>query len=112
MDDNILNSIKKLLGLASEYKSFDQDIIIHANSVFNILMQLGVGPAFSISTGEEVWSDYLEDISKLHMVKSYMYLKIRLMFDVPNSGPMIEAIKTQIAELEWRLNVQAETKEE
>lgn len=110
METSILLSIKKLLGLSSDYTQFDQDVIMHINTVFGILMQLGVGPStgFSISGDTEVWSDYIEDMSKLEMVKTYIYMKVRLMFDPPQSSSTLQAMTEQIKELEWRLNVQVD----
>lgn len=111
METSILTSIKKLLGLAENDTSFDTDIIIHINSVFNILKQLGVGPngGFYIEGEDETWEDFLDDESFLEMIKSYIYLKVRMQFDPPNSGVYAEAINKQIAEYEWRSNVDVET---
>mgnify|MGYP000063966474 FL=1 len=105
--DSILTSIKKLLGIAEEYDHFDPDIIMHINSVFSVLTQLGVGPTsgFSISDKTAVWSDFVESDSRLEMLKSYMYLKVKLLFDPPLGTASIEAINRQINELEWRINV-------
>lgn len=106
--DSILTSIKKLLGITEEYKHFDNDLIMHINSVFMILTQLGVGPAtgYSITNATETWSDFLgTDLSRLEMVKSYTYLKVKLLFDPPTSSAVIESINRQISEFEWRLNV-------
>ena len=110
--NSILTSIKKLLGITSEDTSFDDDIIMNINSTFMILRQLGVGPVegFSISDNTTTWTDYLEDISKLELVKTYIYKKVRLMFDPPQSGIAVEALKNEIAEYEWRLNVEVDPK--
>ena len=112
MDKSILDSIKKMLGIDASYTIFDQDIIMHINTVFMILNQLGVGPSegFSIENNKKIWKDYLNDDTKLESVKSYIYLKVKLLFDPPLSTAVIEAIKQQINELEWRLNVEAESK--
>lgn len=112
MDKSILDSIKKMLGIDASYTIFDQDIIMHINTVFMILNQLGVGPfeGFSIEDNKKIWKDYLDDNTKLESVKSYIYLKVKLLFDPPLSTAVIEAIKQQINELEWRLNVEAESK--
>lgn len=112
MDKSILDSIKKMLGIDASYTIFDQDIIMHINTVFMILNQLGVGPSegFSIEDNKKTWKDYLNDDTKLESVKSYIYLKVKLLFDPPLSTAVIEAIKQQINELEWRLNVEAESK--
>ncbi len=104
MQESILTSIKKLLGITEEYTHFDADIIMHINSVFMILMQLGIGPAdgFSISDSDSVWSDFLSDATWLELVKSYVYIKVRLIFDPPQSGTLISAMEKQASEFEWR----------
>ena len=105
--ESILNSIKKLLGIAEDYDYFDSDIIMHINSVFATLTQLGVGPedGFSIDDESEKWEDFLPEEKMLHSVKSYMFMKVKLMFDPPLSSAVIECTKEQIKELEWRLQV-------
>lgn len=105
--DSILTSIKKLLGITEEYENFDQDIIMHINSAFMILNQLGVGPksGFSINDKSSTWNEFIPESSNLEAVKTYVHLKVKLMFDPPLSSTVIEAIKSQINELEWRLNV-------
>lgn len=105
--DSILTSIKKLLGITEEYENFDQDIIMHINSAFMILNQLGVGPksGFSINDKSSTWNEFIPEGSNLEAVKTYVHLKVKLMFDPPLSSTVIEAIKSQINELEWRLNV-------
>ena len=105
--DSILTSIKKMLGITEEYEHFDQDIIMHINTVFMILNQLGVGPSegFSIHDKNAIWSDFVSDMNKIEAVKSYMYLKVKLLFDPPLSSSVVESIKNQINELEWRLNI-------
>lgn len=109
---SILTSVKKALGIAEEYTNFDTDLIMHINSVFFILNQLGVGvDGFSINDESANWEDFLDDESKMQLVKSYVYLKVRLLFDQPQSSAVMECIKTQIAEYEWRLNVNAESAE-
>lgn len=109
--ESILTSIKKLLGITEEYEHFDNDIIMHINSVFMILTQLGVGPSegFSISDKTATWYDFIPSGTNLEGVKSYVYLKVRLLFDPPQASGVMDAIKNQIGELEWRLNVEAET---
>ena len=112
--DNILSSIKKLLGIPTEETAFDSDIIMHINSVFMILNQLGIGPTdgFTISDDYALWSDFIPDGQNLELVKSYMYMKVRLMFDPPSSSAVLSAMEKSSSEFEWRLNVQAETKTE
>ena len=108
--DSILTSIKKMLGIAEEYTPFDIDIISHINSVFMILNQLGVGPSagFRIEDDSATWSDFTEDKLDVEAVKSYIYLKVRLLFDPPSSSAAMESINRLISELEWRLNMAAE----
>lgn len=109
--ESILMSIKKMLGIVNEYTQFDADLIMHINSVFMILKQLGVGPTegFAISNAETYWTDFIEDPIKLQAVKSYVYLKVRLLFDPPSSSSVMESMNRMISELEWRLNVEAES---
>ena len=111
MNDSILTSIKKLLGITEEYEHFDQDIIIHINSVFMVLNQLGVGPSngFSITDKTAVWSDFISEGANLESVKSYIYLKVRLLFDPPTTSAVMESMNRMISELEFRLNVSAES---
>lgn len=109
--DSILTSIKKLLGITEEYEHFDADLIMHINSVFMILNQLGVGPVngFMITDKFATWADYLPDGKNLESVKSYMHLKVKLLFDPPLSSAVMECMKQMISELEWRINLEAET---
>lgn len=111
MTDSILTSIKKLLGMTEEYTNFDTDIIIHINSVFMNLHQLGVGPSegFRIEDEYTTWDDYITEDDNLDAVKTYIYLKVKLVFDPPLNGSVMEALKQSIAEYEWRLNVQADS---
>ena len=112
MDSSILTSIKKLLGIAEEDTSFDQDIIMHINTVFAILAQLGVGPAngFSIEDDSAIWEDYLGNATNLELVKSYVYMKVRSMFDPPTSSILADAMNKNISELEWRINTMVDPK--
>ena len=111
--DSILTSIKKLLGIDEAYTHFDPDIVMHINSVLMILHQMGVGPSDGLIIEDEtaVWGDFIPDASpvKLEAVKSYIYLKVRLLFDPPMSSAVLESINRQITELEWRLYVAAES---
>lgn len=110
MQESILTSIKKLLGITEDYEHFDTDIIMHINTVFMILMQLGVGPTngFSISDDSAVWSDFLTSNQQLEAVKSYMYLRVKMMFDPPQSGTVTQSTENLIKELEFRLNVEVD----
>lgn len=103
--DSILNSVKKLLGLPEDYTAFDPDLVMHINSVFMILEQMGIGPeeGFGISDASAVWTDFLASCPGLEAVKSYVALKVRLLFDPPQSSVTKEAIEKNISELEWRM---------
>lgn len=109
---SILNTIKKALGLDPSYDVFDTDIVMHINSTFATLNQLGVGPeeGFSIEDDSATWQDFLGlvETNKLLSVKSYMYLKVRLLFDPPTTSFAIDAMKKNAEEYEWRLNVQTD----
>lgn len=109
--ESILTSVKKLLSIDAAYTHFDADLIMHINSVFSILTQLGVGPAngFSITGDNEKWTDFIPDkTNRFSFVKSYMHLKVKLLFDPPLSSAAIESVNRQISELEWRLFVAAD----
>ena len=103
--ESILSSIKKNLGLHEEDTNFDPDIIMHINSVFGILWQMGVGPKepFRINSSDETWNDFLEDKIKIDYVKSYVEKKVKLLFDPPLSGAVLESMNNMIKELECRL---------
>lgn len=110
MNDSILKSVKKLLGLADDYTVFDMDVILHINSVFATLQQLGVGPdeAFFIEDGSATWDQFLGDIKNINSVKTYVYLRVRLLFDPPTTSFAISAMQEQVREHEWRLKVAAD----
>lgn len=111
--ESILTSIKKLLGNTEDYKHFDQDIIIHINTVLSDLALLGVGPSegFSIEDEYAIWSDFIPeaDTKKLNNVKTYIYLRVRLLFDPPTNSAVLKSMESQIEKLEWKLNVTAES---
>ena len=108
--DSILTSIKKLLGIAEDYEHFDQDLIIHINSVLSVLTQLGVGPSegFSIEDENATWDDFRPEDKRLSSIRSYVYMKVKLLFDPPLSSSVMESMNRMISEFEWRLNVAAE----
>ena len=108
--ESILTSIKLLLGIKEEYEYFDDQLIMHINSVFFILTQLGVGPSerFSIEDKFATWNEFLPDEQNLEAVKSYVHLKVKLLFDPPMSTAVTESINRLISELEFRLNAAAE----
>ena len=110
--DSILITIKKLLGIEAQDTSFDTDVIVHINSVLSDLTMLGVGPpeGFSIEDDIPTWSDFMSDITKFEAVKTYIYLRVRLLFDPPSSSVVVEAMKRDIDKWEWKLTVAAENK--
>lgn len=110
MNDSILQSVKKGLGIPIEDDGFDPELIIYINMALHILTQLGVGPSGGvvITSVEDTWASVIEGSYELEMVKSYVILRVRLIFDPPSSSFVLEAINKQIAEFEWRLNVQVE----
>lgn len=112
--DSILDSVKKVLGIPSEYTVFDPDIIMHINTAFFTLSQLGVGPegGFSISSKDDTWGSYISEGSNLEAVKSYVCLRVRILFDPPSSSYVLTSMENQIKELEWRLNVEVDRGEE
>lgn len=114
LEEKILSSIKKLLGLNDSVTVFDTDIVIHINTVFASLAQMGVGPknsdgeniGFKISTGNEVWGDFTANDILIENVKTYVYIKVKMVFDPPTSSALIDAYNAQAKELEWRLYTQ------
>lgn len=110
METSILQSVKKVLNLDPGYTAFDQDILLHINGTFLTLNQLGIGPAagFSIEDETAKWSDYIGSDPNLNAVKTLVYLKVRMLFDPPETSFTQEAMNRQIEQLEWRLNVYAE----
>lgn len=112
--ESILTEVKKMLGIEADYNHFDQDIIIHINSALMTLNQLGVGPinAPSISSETDTWESTLGSITEIQAVKTYVYLKVRMIFDPPTSSFVLDAMKRQCDELEWRLNVQVDPAKE
>lgn len=104
---SILNSTKKILGLDYSYTAFDMDIITHINAAFSVLNQLGIGPAdgFFIESTDESWDEFIVPTNQMNLVKTYVYLKVRMFFDPPSTSYLIEAMNKQIAECEWRLSL-------
>ena len=107
MSESILNSTKKVLGLEINYNAFDLDITTHINAAFSTLNQLGVGPVdgFYITGNEETWTDIGLPSNQLHLAKSYIYLKVRSLFDPPATSFLIASSEKQLQEFEWRLNM-------
>ena len=110
--ESILTSIKKLLGIAEEYTHFDEDLIMHINSVLTILTQMGIGPStgYIITSKDDTWDEFIDNKIYLEAVKTYIHLKVKLVFDPPLSSAVTEAMNKMITELEWRLYAAAETK--
>ncbi len=106
MEESILTSTKKILGLDADYTPFDLDVITHINAAFSILNQLGVGPedGFSISSNTTAWNTYGVPENQLHLVKTYIFLKVRILFDPPGTSFLLESANSQIKEYEWRLS--------
>lgn len=112
--ESILTSIKKQLGIDKEYTQFDDEIIMHINSVFTTLTQLGVGPStgFHIEDESSIWTDFVADMSKIYAIQTYVYMKVRLIFDPASlQSATLAAFERQIQEFEWRLNVAVESKD-
>jgi hypothetical protein len=107
--DSILDTTKKLLGFESDYTAFDLDIITHINAVFSTLKSLGVGPTngFMINDKEAVWEEFTGP-EMMNDVKSYMFMKVRMMFDPPTTSFHLDSLKKMAEEIEWRLHVQAD----
>ena len=110
MSDSILDSTKKVLGLDPSYTPFDEDIILHINSVLATLNQLGIGPAagFAVVDNATTWTEFLGDDPTLNSVKTYVYLRVRLLFDPPTTSFLLSALQDQVREFEWRLNTKRE----
>jgi hypothetical protein len=112
MEQSILNSTKKILGLAANYDAFDLDVITHINTALSTLTQLGIGPSegFMIEDDQPVWGDFVrtDQDHQLNSVKTYVYLRVRLLFDPPTTSYLIDAFEKQLVELEWRLNTHRE----
>ena len=111
MNESILDSIKKVCGIEADYTAFDEDLLLHINSEFAVLNQIGVGPVdgFQISDNTATWADILEGEMRLNMVKSYIYLKMRLLFDPPGTPPLIAAYEKQADMFLWRIREHRET---
>lgn len=113
MDESILNSIKKLLGPTETYNEFDTDIILHINSALSVLTQLGVGPktGFSIEDDSAVWGDLLGSDGRLKMVKTFVFLKVKLVFDPPQNASLTQELEKMEKEYEWRIMIAADQAE-
>ena len=107
METSILKTIRKMIGPSVSYDIFDTDLIVHINSAFFVLYQLGVGPTecFRITGESETWDDFIQGSNELDAIISYVYMKVRYAFDPPSTGYLVNAYKESMKELEWRLNV-------
>lgn len=105
VSESILNNVKKVCGIAADYKAFDEDLVMHINSELSVLNQVGVGPAEGLAIVDEMdqWVSLLEGEARLNMVKSYIYLKMRLLFDPPQTPPLITALEKQADMFLWRI---------
>lgn len=110
MTESILNSVKKTLNLLADDQSFDQDVILYINSALSNLNQLGVGPdsGFMITGNTETWETFLGNDPRLNNVKTYVCLTVRMLFDPPTTGFLVTAMKEQLQELAWLINVRRE----
>lgn len=110
MEESIFESIKSLLGPDASYDVFDQDILIHINTAISVLTQLGVGPAtgFIVTGPDETWQDFIGDDKTLQMVKTYIYMKVKIAFDPPANSSVLNAYNEACKEYEWRLNVETD----
>lgn len=111
MEQSILTSVKKMLGVDASDTAFDLDIIMHINSAFATLNQLGIGPenGFAIEDASAVWATFYGNDPRYNAIRTYMYLKVRYAFDPPQTSYLVDALKEQITEHEWRLNAYRET---
>lgn len=107
MEDSILNSTKKILGIGADYTAFDLDILTLINSTLSIVEQLGISfePDFAVEDETASWSDLELPQNQLNLIRTYVFLKVRMLFDPPNTGYLIDAMNKQIAEYETRLNL-------
>lgn len=112
MSDEILTNIKETLNLPAGHDAFDAEILMHINSALGTLNQIGVGPVdgFMVTSNMQVWGDFIGDDKTLNPVKTYVQMRVKLLFDPPEIGFVLTAMKEQIKELEWRLNTLVETK--
>jgi len=113
MEQSILKSVKKVLGIEASDTSFDLDILIHINSAFATLNQLGIGPddGFEIEDDDAEWSSFYGTDPRYNAIRTYVWLKVKTVFDPPQTSYAVEAVKEQIREHEWRLNAYRETTE-
>lgn len=108
MDELILQSVKKRLGIVSEYDAFDEQILMDINTAFSVLHQLGVGPKDGIEVDNTTtWGSVVKK-PRLNMVKNYVYIKVKLLFNPPNNSFTLNEMKEELREIEWRINSEVE----
>lgn len=109
-NQSILNDVKSLCGIPADVDDFDTPLILHCNTVFSGLTQIGLGPktGFYISDNTKLWSDIIIGEINLHNVKSYVYLKVKMLFDPPANATLVKSMENQIDELEWRIKTELE----
>lgn len=107
IQDSVLHDIKQMLGQEWDDPTYDVDIKIHINTVFGILHQIGASPleGFTISDETATWPMFIQDVANVEMIKSYIYMQVRMMFDAPTTGPLMNSMQAQIDRLEWRLSI-------
>lgn len=107
--DSILLTIKSMLGLDETYKVFDKELIVYINTAINVLEQLGIGQdGFTVASESDTWDSYVTDLAKMEGIKTYIYIRTRLLFDPPSNSTLSKSLEDTARELEWRLNVKAE----
>lgn len=109
MDQTVLSTIRKLLGMEDDYTHFDTDLLVHINTAAGILFQLGIGSDSAVITAESKWSDILDSQDLYDMAKTYIYLFVKKIFDPPTNSFVVDSYEKTLKELEWRINVMAET---
>jgi len=110
MNESILNTIKKMIGIEDDYDAYDTDIIVSINAAFGTLNQIGIGPdeGFSISDASTTWDAYTTEVTVLNLLKQYIYLKVKNVFDPSASSAVSTSYDNVVKELEWRLNMEHE----
>lgn len=101
--DSILLSVKKMLGITGDYNYFDNDIIMHINTVISILKQMGLKTDLVVANEKQTWRKLYGDDDIYGFIKTFVYLRVKLLFDPPASSSVSDAINRQIQELEWRI---------
>lgn len=107
--DSILLTIKSMLGLDETYKVFDKELIVYINTAINVLEQLGIGQdGFTVVSESDTWDSYVTDLAKMESIKTYIYIRTKLLFDPPSNSTLSKSLEDTARELEWRLNVKVE----